>query len=736
MPWKLANPFGILVNEAFDAWHTGRVRALLPVQGANSLLVGSDGGGVWQVFPTDEASKELSHDWEDPDVSTLIQTNDPSVVIAGTQHGSLYVSDVAGAGGGVIGNFRHVPLLDPSGAVRNPGWIWGGVVEPVKGRLVVACEAGLLWAEVPPKGGDYVFHDSVGPPNTRGPFSGVALGPSGRLIGAGKGPTLQGMFTARWVGSQAKAQLQVKPAASVRGVAIASMRRTSVVSVGGNPKFAFALSAQAVPNDIVFLVALRSKDGGLNWEACPISAAIATAIGNQADQNQAIAVAPNPAATSYADVKVAVGMRRGPFVSGDGGTTWFENGDDGSGLGKSPHLHGDIHVLLFDSGDPKTNTLYVGSDGGVARNQMFDSLTHMHNVSEGWETRPFNRRLPILEFSGSNGPGFRAGSSAGPGLDFLIGGGTQDNNTIWSIASAKPTPWRVVEKRGDGGYLTFAVTDSTAATTQGLGVATDADAGGEMLATIWDQANNALRAQGVIPIAGGNGGGLTAPAKRYASLSAVRKPQWPGRQQRIVAVCASGSGVYGYAEQGAQVGEWRSLANLNLAKDEVLTAIGSRRGDPIFAGTNTGRIFAITPNTDPTKASIQELGVKPPVVNNNPVVLGDVKMILDIADDLTIAIFNGFILRRRALQFAPVDGVGLPSGSQLRGIACDNSGRLLFAAFDSGVYLSTDDGDHWNPFSDGLPTTPHGAELYVGVGNGSEYLYLATWGRSVYAHQL
>jgi hypothetical protein len=744
MPWMLANPYGILYNEAADAWHTGRVNALLRLPDSDTLLVGSDRGGVWEVLPRSEEARPLSTDWADPDMSALVQSNDPTVVFACTQNGALHVSDVAKAGSS-IGDFRQAQTYDASGAALNLGWVWAGLMDPVKGRLVLACDSGLLWADVPSPGGDFVFHAAVAAPGTASvagkPFSGVALGPSGGLIAAGKGPGLRGLFTARWSGNQ----LRVRRAASVNGVPISKMERTSLASVNTSPRFAYAITAQLTANgtDSVILAILRTSDGGRNWQRCPMSAAITKALGNQGTRNQAIAATSSVVPTKFSEIRVAAGMRRGPFVSPDGGDNWTENGDDWSiGLGRSPHLHPDVHVLWFDPTDPVRNTLFVGSDGGIARNRKFDELCFFHSASDHWETRPFNMRLPILEFSGSNLGTFgggQAGSSAAPGVDFLIGGGTQDNHTIWSIASQRPTPWRVVERSGDGGYLTFVRTDSSLAVRHGLGIATDVNAGGEMVATVWDPGFSLLRAQGVIPVAGANGFGLIAPAGLYVSLSAVRTPRWPPRKDRVIAVCGSGQNIFGYIAQGGAIGEWRLLATLRLQANDFITAVGSQNGNPIYAGTNNGRLFAVTPDFGAKNASVQKLRVKAA-----PDATGAVTMILDVSDNLTLAAFNNDVLQRVRNDFTPIKGAGLPNNKgaglpnndAFRSITCDENGRVLFLALESGVFRSTDNGENWTLFSDGLPTMPHSADVFVGSNSGTQYLYLATWGRSIYTHQL
>lgn len=743
MPWALANPYGILVDEENDAWHTGRINAVLPIAGTQDFLVGSDTGGVWACYPSDAATKPLSNDWADPDISTLTQGPDPSLVFAGTKNGTLYVSDVSGGGTGPLGGFRPAELAYANGSPVAPGRIWTIVFEPTTGRLVLACEGGLFWADMPGPGRDLVCHAAVG---ATGPFSDVALGPAGQLIAAARGPNTPGLFVANWT----HAALRVKPAAvdtqklaswvspgGLMGNPVAAMRRTSIASCEGSRKFAYAVTAQADPQDTknngsMFFAVLRSIDGGLNWAPCGAMTQFAggnlAGPGNQGDRNQAIAVGPSAGAASYNRLHVAMGMRRGPFVSTDGGDTWFENGDAGSGVGKSPHLHGDIHHLLFDPSDPLGNTLLITSDGGMARTRDFAGLAQNHDFSEGWETSHFNQHLPILQFCGSN-KGMRGGSSAARDVDFLIGGGTQDNNTIWSVAGAAPTSWRAVEARGDGGYLSFIPKDSFGAADPGLGIATDANGQGDIEATAWSTSKQTLQPFGVIPVQGGSGSGLTAPSDEYIALSVVPEPTGAAGDQ-VLAVCGSGSNIYGYVHRSGLVGHWGLSAKVPLSSGDFISAIGSRTGELIYIGTNTGKLFGVVPKPDPTKSKVLALTVNWPTGATR----GNVKMIVDASDSLTIAAYDARLMRLDTGIFEPVQGLGLPAADPFRGITCDDSGKILFAAFDHGVYVSDDAGDHWTPFSDGLPKTPHCSDLYVGLTPGvSEYLYVATWGRSVYS---
>ena len=62
---------------------------------------------------------------------------------------------------------------------------------------------------------------------------------------------------------------------------------------------------------------------------------------------------------------------------------------------------------------------------------------------------------------------------------------------------------------------------------------------------------------------------------------------------------------------------------------------------------------------------------------------------------------------------------------------------VLYTATDSGVYVSTDGGDLWTPESHGLPGRPHCSDLFQAeLGDGHNYLYLSTFGWSVWAAQI
>jgi len=723
MPWILSNPYGILVDEEADAWHTGAVTAVLPVENTQDLLIGGETGGVWRGSPADVAATALSDAWSDPDITALIQTPDPAVVVATTGKGSVYLSDLPSSGGSApLGTFRQARTVDGGGAPVTPGRIWAGVVEPTTQRLVLACQNGLFWAELPLAGDDLVFAAAVG---AAGPFSGVALGPATSIIAAGYGPALSGLFLGTWTRTPTGGSLlRVKPVrpALINGVSIGRMGRTSVASCAGSPRFAFAVTAEASgANKNSFYAVLRSLDGGQSWNVCGQLGAFANA-GNQADRNEAIAVTPQAGASSYQQLNVAMGMRRGPFISNDGGDNWVEHGDTGSGSGKSPHLHSDTRCLLFDDRDSSGNTLYVGSDGGVACTR---------DLGASWETRPFNSRLPILQFCGSN-RGYRGGASAAPTAE-IAGGGLQDNENVCASLWPQPAAWRALDAGGDGGYVCFVRRDSWGNQPQsGVAISCNANAGRALELTEW--VGQQLSSRGVISVKAAGGypaqpSGVAAAAGQYVSLSTVAHPAWPDRHRRVISVCGSGSIVYGFVQTGGIYGTWLRLASVPLKGGEFITAVGSRTGDPIYVGTSNGSLFAVDPNEDdPDQATILELQIK--IGRAARATLGDTKLILHAEEDLVLAAYDRQLLTMEVLHFRPVKQ--LPVNEPLTGLAYDERSEVVFASFDGGVFQSTTAGDSWQPFSQSLPKMAHAAELFVGESPAGQSLYLATWGRSLY----
>src|SRR5262249_35218237 len=115
------------------------------------------------------------------------------------------------------------------------------------------------------------------------------------------------------------------------------------------------------------------------------------------------------------------------FISRDNGNTWVHFSD------ANPHIHADLHAVYFDPTDSTGNTLYIGSDGGVAKTT---------NLGTSFSSI-YNKHLLNLQFYG-NAAGLTQKE------DGRSAGGTQDNGNLYCICGAGELPFRATNL-GDGG---------------------------------------------------------------------------------------------------------------------------------------------------------------------------------------------------------------------------------------------------------------------------------------------
>jgi hypothetical protein len=84
--------------------------------------------------------------------------------------------------------WHEIPLVDPFGsALTNVVEIWDILVLPTKNKLILACDKGLYWCNIPPVGGQYELQPAIFPTGIDGTtlkFSGVAEGPNESLVAA------------------------------------------------------------------------------------------------------------------------------------------------------------------------------------------------------------------------------------------------------------------------------------------------------------------------------------------------------------------------------------------------------------------------------------------------------------------------------------------------------------------------------------------------------------------------
>jgi hypothetical protein len=774
--WELPSPHGFLINEAQDAWGSGHVEDVLELDGGDSgLLVATQTGGVWMVAP-DNSALPLSDNWDVPDINTLAAGPDgPRHFFAGGGkvieknltaetppifEGAIYETDAS----------HPVPLLSwkPVDAPlpRSAGQVNSILVLRRHRMILAACERGLYWSEIPessPQRGCLSLLLSPTSTTARqfnwrradevdvgqgGYFSVVAGSLSGLTQAAGEedlsrvsiiaGGLAAGIFIGQWdAGNVLTGKLpnfhlkRVSVIDPLEGdVTDSIFPSTDATSVAVCEQFPTTLYAACSEPDGRLKAVLKSRDGGRRWEKTGftlegVAAAkdIRIAAGDQGDGwNNCIAVLPSGPGV------VAFGWVHGVFISHDGGRNWrMITGNPAFGK-HVPHLHVDLHVVRFKTTlfDNK-HYLYIGSDGGLALVDL-DEFALTGQVSA---RSNFNRLLPTIQCYATYGAGRQLyGTLAASRLDRgWVSAGTQDNGNLYSNLAAG-SPWLVLDE-GDGGWNAFL------------------EDGALVRNVVHNYVFSAHRQAGAI--VGKGSTPITVPPpgdpKGLKSTSfvvgdIVRRPRFRNEGGFLMyAVAGAGPNIYGLFTDvpHPMTYHWELLGT--LSPDLTVTGLTSHTGSTVFVGTDAGRIFAL----DSRRAIFQELAVVlPKPMPNQPQKGGNACRIVTLSETSAFAILNAtdqknnYVLRLDGLKWSLPLCAGLPVDQFFYGLegVLQEDRQVLFAATDERVYMSEDAGDHWVPASANLPRRPHCADLRVVIDQEEAWLYLSTFGRSVWRARL
>ncbi|MFI5449039.1 MAG: WD40/YVTN/BNR-like repeat-containing protein [Candidatus Bathyarchaeia archaeon] len=761
--WQLTNPGGILLNPGStqrSIWNTGHVSDVLMV-GKGTIAVASDAGGIWYIQPNGTTLPpefvSLNSPWPNPDFPVAcglaIDPNDNTHFYAGGSNG-LYESP----GSGSITPIKSVNLPTGTSVVNR-------IALTVPSRnIIVACDNGVYSAPIGQSPGPYSWSSVSG--NDGGSYQGLTIGPNDSFVVAANGNSSShsGIFYAPPSSSGYvlnTANIQAGVFYPNIFVAKETMARVSLASCASNLSRMYAVSASQLADQM--LAIHRSQDGGKTWQLAGGSLigspdpkyTIVSAAGNQAWYNQSVAVSPtNP------DL-VAVAFRNSsPFISSDGGNswrvfkpTWSQNQGVTSLSVNVPDLHGDLHSVYFDPSDPNGKRLFIAGDGGIVEVEDCTASDDQLVVSSD-----INQNLANLEFlSQPSHEGNYGSFSVLPlqGGSFLLVGGLQDNGDVYSVTGSNGQQWYQIDG-GDGGAQAFIAT-------QRQDLIHECDTCGSnpaVTAAHWN--GTTLQDDGAIPIrnAGspsdstgvntGNGGAVI--------LTGDANPDWKNSSGQYLYAIAANAGnniVYGlFVNPDSTDMHWEQLLSallpIDLSKDAIWS-LGSGNG-AIYVGTQSGKIFA--PGFVATSTSggtiIESPTWLPFSINNGKFSGNPITQILvnpgnangkpperKLGDPEAFAIQGNSILRLMygGSTFNRVGTGSLPEDEQFFGLAADWTGGgneasapRLWAANDSRVFLSADQGNTWIDISNGLPTRPHCCDLRYA----SPYLFLATYGRSVW----
>jgi hypothetical protein len=727
--WELATPLGILRDEQRDAWNAGRTHDAIPLP-SGSLLLGTSNGGVWAVTETGEGISH-SHDWENVEVLCLARgLDDPNHFYAGCgAAGALFESEPATAFLDYM-SWHRVPIVDRRLDTLDTRTVWKVEVVAAARKLVLACDKGVFWAEIPPIGGTYFF-SQVGGSLPAGRYCSAASGPAGSvLVGAlGDGGAFSGIFLGEWSSGDLVFSRMIVPGGE-------RMVWTTLAACDSDLNRVYAAGSDTNEN-LVGIWRYDHRAGDKQWIPCTTAAEGAPAgknvLNSTGDQSfggwvKTLRVAPgNP------DV-VSIHWGRSFLSTSGGRDAWIgvdvvpPQDPDATDWDRPPgfdvHGHEDGHATVFDPHDPNPGDptiLYIVSDGGVVKTP---------DRSQTWVSR-YNRRLANLMFEGppTRRGSYNYGTSALSPTTLwpatLVAGGLQDNSDIYCELDPGLGPWQELSG-GDGRTTLFLPSGELIWDTNGLEA---------VRVSRWD--GSQFSNTETIPGTGGDAPneGLIRPIANVVTLPESRDAQ---SGNLMVALATADDGrIHGlFADDAGNVAWQPSLASLPADAAGKATAITSLHGDRLWAGTNDGRIFVILSATGEIVEFETPHAATP----------GSVDRILVLPDESAYAAYNtgggqGLLLQQHGFAWDPLGanqyvaaGNGLPGGL-IYALTADTATNppTLFLAADNLVYISRDKADTWELAGWGLPRQAQCVDLHVAShSNGRRYLYLTTFGHSVW----
>jgi hypothetical protein len=751
--WRLITNWGSLRSGDPDdrdaAFHAGHVNDVLRlnIPPFFPTIVASDTSGVWLVNELGGIAMPLSTTWDAPHLNCLSAGfyNDLHVYAAGD---ALFETDTTSPA--PLLNWRPIKVQTDGEHPLTPGEIRRVIVVRERRKIVLAADGGVFWANIPVAGGVYSFKKATSLPGMR--YSGLAEGSGNSVLAGAWGSDLKahfGIFVGDWTGPSG--DLIFHRATITGSINERQMLRTEIASCAGNRLRLYAvcggggaltpkLDKKGKPlkdafgdvqwdgDDLIFRV-LRSNDGGMTWKVAGNTVVGSSDLlfnGNndiightQFGYNLCVGVSP------FHPSLVAIGVG-GFAISDDGARTWQVFNE-----GTSPHLHTDIHGVVFDQTDLAHTRLYICSDGGLASTPDLGKTF----FSGG------NRQLPNFQF-------FRfAASSQNSGL---IGGSLQDNGDVYTMLYVNPDPWKDLDG-GDGILMMFLQSghlvrhNNTLVATDSTG--TDIEYGNKTRIAEWDDAKRAFQdlkllpnaplSWGVIPVDATGDGLANQNQGNDNIIEVVDLPDWRNAGGHpMLAVAAEAETVYGLFSDGQGGFAWNQLAIVphKPSKDAkgndlpyFATAVASRDGNAIVVGMNNGKIFRLD---------------APAWVVSEITITGNTKSLVRfsvIAPSRIFAIAGKKVFRHDGTSWKDVTPTIPAPTSSLTAITADRSNPTpkLFLASSSQIWESEDGGGSWSDLKGSLPHSTQITDLrFVIESSGAEFLYLATFGWSAFRRLL
>ena len=737
--WEETTDLSISIDTNANAWYCGHVNDIL--LRSDATFVAAQTGGIWafSVTDPDAAAGCTTDDLDNPNFTCMAFGPDsPLQIFAACSNMTPGTNPGTGLFSGGFGAWGPVFIVDQFNTPLLTDDILRILVLPAHRALLLATQKGVFISMLPPAGRP-TFALMPGLPD--GTYSGICLGPN-ESVAVSLWGAPGGIFLGTWSGNQlvfAPAQMIADPSRPNGDIDLTQVGRTSLASCGSDPSKMYAVFSGL--NGRIYRI-LRSDSGGASWSPvfnlgdrvaqqfigplAPDSGQPDMA-GHQGEYNNCIAVG------FHDSNEVGIGWENGPWLTSNASdvlSQWTLAYEDAN----SPHMHGDIHAVLFDPGDTSGNTIYVGSDGGLTfTNDRAGPIGYQSRLSKHIRNLQFYPGVPPGE---KGAAGIRGGGiSASPTVPGLIAGPTQDNGNLFCALEGSRA-WQVLD--GGDGIVTRFLSNGLL-----LSVSPDSTAnpGRPGRLSFWN--GSAFDQTTDIP---NPGAGATA-LSIFGDVQPVTNPSFalPNSQNLLFAVAATqdSSGqlkeVYGLFTDGS-IGKaiWQPIATLPLQPGDAISSLASLNGHQVFAGTEQGRIFSFAPFQIPFELVV------------SPADKGRVHDITIVRDDdtLAFALYDGpttkAILQSNFFNWDPLGsngnvarGLNLDGFDNFIAMTFDPVASALYACTDNRVFVSRDEGDTWLLATKHLPSRVHCTSFALGAPRPSgRYLYLSTYGRSVWQAKL
>lgn len=762
--WHQANFLGIEIDADQNAWHSGHITEVVPLQDtADSVVVATETGGVWVVVGSSNPI-QLSDSWDAPDISAL------AVGPFGARH--LYAGCAARYGNDPNRTAVAPVIMETDLSTFAPLFNWlpvtpglpvtAGLVTKILvlsavGKIIVACgreqpddTGGIWWSDIPaprfgvsdPPRAPYVWKEAVidGPTSKQGfwDLAGAALLNEPlraqerlaalRVVAGGyKGG---GIYAGGWEGADLVLRhvgISFDDGNDATAIYYQNAGTTSVSSCSNKPTVLYASTAW--PDGRLNAV-LRSRDAGRTWVYSPAKMANATgpldllyfrAGDLGADwANRISAHNENPGMAAF-------GCQGGTFLTLDGGSEWRP-------VDGGPHTHSDVHALMFSKEVPDSiGFLYIGSDGGLVQVNL-DEWLGLTGVPAF--RSDYNRSMQSLQcysYFFRQFTGTVAGSTGRPGL---VAVGLQDNGNVYCTLDPLE-PWRHADG-GDGGWNAFLADDSYVHNIMGEVITATTPSGVSAVVPV------------TIPQPGDPAG-----LKHYAADTVVQ-PRFERDGRLMMAVASTGTEIFGLFSDRGNAPAY-NFERLGAGPAEKWTsAVWSFSGDQVMLGTSDGHFYGL----DSASGVLTEQPVKLPRPSPNTRMSGGWVTRIAGFDDRSVfatlasatqtstvppgalapllisPLIQSYVLAFDGGGWAPTQGSGLPNvpafGFLPLAVPHTRVERAMLVSQDGGVWISRDDGATFARASKGLPRRAHGADLRFVPGREGGTIFLATYGRSVW----